>query len=89
MVEETIQRRLEVLRQEFERGQRHLEALERERQEVRDTLLRIGGAIQVLEELTGQHDASRDGRAGPDALIEAPAATADAGRAGGAADRAS
>lgn len=89
MVEETIQRRLEVLRQEFERGQRHLEALERERQEVRDTLLRIGGAIQVLEELAGQHDASRNGRVGADAPGEGRAPVADAGRAGGESDRAS
>jgi prefoldin subunit 5 len=43
--------RLEELRQELAKGQKRLEMLDRERQEVRDTLLRISGAIQVLEEL--------------------------------------
>ena len=46
--------RLEELRQELSKGQKHLEMLDRERQEVRDTLLRISGAIQVLEELLRQ-----------------------------------
>jgi hypothetical protein len=39
---------------ELEKGQRHLESVDRQRQEVRDTLLRISGAIQVLEELLNQ-----------------------------------
>jgi hypothetical protein len=65
MVEETMQRRLEVLREEFEKGQRHLETLDRERQEVRDTLLRIGGAIQMLKELlAGEHDGAASVGAG-------------------------
>jgi len=46
--------RLEELRQELSKGQKRLEMLDRERQEVRDTLLRISGAIQVLEELLRQ-----------------------------------
>jgi hypothetical protein len=49
-----MQKRLDELKEEFEKGRRHLEVLDRERQEVRDTLLRIGGAIQVLEELMAQ-----------------------------------
>jgi hypothetical protein len=47
-------KRLEELRAELEKGQRHLEGLDRQRQEMRDTLLRISGAIQVLEELLRQ-----------------------------------
>jgi hypothetical protein len=43
--------RLEGLRAEFEKGQQHLARLDQQRNEVRDTLLRISGAIQVLEEL--------------------------------------
>lgn len=43
--------RLERLRGEWERGERQLELLDRHRAELRDTLLRISGAIQVLEEL--------------------------------------
>jgi hypothetical protein len=46
-----IQNRLAELRSEREAGERILAALERRQQECRDTLLRIGGAIQVLEEL--------------------------------------
>jgi hypothetical protein len=48
-----MEQRLAELRQELERGEAHLELLDRQRQEVRDTLLRISGAIQVLEELVG------------------------------------
>jgi hypothetical protein len=46
--------RLEELRSEHEKGQRYLETLDRQRHELRDRLLRIGGAIQVLEELLEQ-----------------------------------
>jgi hypothetical protein len=49
-----IETRLVELRMELEKGQRHLESVDRQRQEVRDTLLRISGAIQVLEELLNQ-----------------------------------
>lgn len=43
--------RLAQLRAEYEAGQRMLAELDAKRQEIRDTLLRISGAIQVLEEL--------------------------------------
>jgi DNA-binding transcriptional MerR regulator len=46
-----IPERLELLRAELDKGQRHIDLLDGQRQEVRDTLLRISGAIQVLEEL--------------------------------------
>jgi len=49
--------RLKMLKDEFEKGQQQLEALDRRRAEVRDTLLRISGAIQVLEELTAEQSA--------------------------------
>ena len=49
--------RLEELRKELEKGRQRLESLDRERQEVRDTMLRISGAIQVLEELRTQEAA--------------------------------
>jgi hypothetical protein len=45
---------LEILREEFGRGQQQLSLLEQKRGEVRDTLLRISGAIQVLEELLAE-----------------------------------
>lgn len=43
--------RLAQLRAELEKGQQRLRLLDQERQEVRDTMLRISGAIRVLEEL--------------------------------------
>ncbi len=53
-----LSKRLEELRAELMKGQWRLEALDQERQEVRDTLLRISGAIQVLQELEGQKEPS-------------------------------
>lgn len=49
-----MKERLAELRLEFEKGQQHLQMLDQQRAEVRDTLLRISGAIQVLEELLKQ-----------------------------------
>ncbi len=43
--------KLRKLGAEFQKGQRQLELLDQRRQELRDTILRISGAIQVLEEL--------------------------------------
>src|SRR5206468_8813934 len=43
--------RLDLLRADLEKGQHHLGLLDQQRQQVRDTVLRISGAIQVLEEL--------------------------------------
>lgn len=49
---ERIQARLHELRGEFAAGQQALAELEAKQAELRQTLLRISGAIQVLEELT-------------------------------------
>lgn len=46
--------RLEELRKELEKGQQEMARLDRQRQELRDTMLRISGAIQVIEELLAQ-----------------------------------
>lgn len=46
-----MEERLEELRAEYERGVREMERLDRRRSELRGTLLRISGAVQVLEEL--------------------------------------
>jgi prefoldin subunit 5 len=43
--------RLVQLKHELERGQQQMALLDQRRQELRDTILRISGAIQVLEEL--------------------------------------
>ena len=53
-----MEQRLRELRRELEKGGQRLEALDRQRQELRDTILRIAGAIQVLEELLARKPAS-------------------------------
>jgi hypothetical protein len=45
-----LQKRLEELKAEFDAGQQMLNELETKRENLRQTLLRISGAIQVLEE---------------------------------------
>jgi hypothetical protein len=52
--------RLEALRAELAAGERRLRALEFERQSLRDTLLRVDGAIAVLEELIAAAPASSE-----------------------------
>ena len=53
-----MQNRLVELRQELEKGRQRLASLDSERQELRDVMLRISGAIQVLEELQSQEAAA-------------------------------
>ena len=54
-----MEERLQRLRQELEKGQQEMARLDLRRQELRDTLLRISGAIQVIEELLAQEDSRR------------------------------
>jgi uncharacterized protein (DUF3084 family) len=54
-LEVTVEDRLQQLKNEFQKGQQELARLDRQRQELRDTMLRISGAIRVLEELTAQN----------------------------------
>jgi septal ring factor EnvC (AmiA/AmiB activator) len=49
-----LEERLDQLRQEFASGQNQLAELDQKRANLRDTLLRISGAIQVLEETLGE-----------------------------------
>ena len=51
---EQLNKRLEELYNEFEQGNARLIRMERERTELRETLFRIQGAIQVLKEMSGQ-----------------------------------
>jgi hypothetical protein len=46
--------RLASLQEEYGKGERLLAEIDERRREVRDTLLRISGAIQVLREVSGQ-----------------------------------
>lgn len=49
-MKERLQGRLDELKAEFEKGQTQLRELEAQETQLRQTLLRISGAIQVLEE---------------------------------------
>ena len=51
MLKEQVQDRLAVLKKEFEAGQARLRQLESDQAFLRETLLRISGAIQVLQEI--------------------------------------
>jgi len=56
---EKAQARLAELQREYEVGQRQLHELMAQEVTLRETLLRISGAIQVLAELTGRTAAER------------------------------
>lgn len=51
-----LEQRLKGLRLEFDRGQEMLSSLETKQVSLRTTLLRISGAIQVLEEELSKND---------------------------------
>jgi hypothetical protein len=51
MTAERVETRLKALRQEYETGQKMLADLRQREFELQQTLLRISGGIQVLEEL--------------------------------------
>ncbi len=64
-VREQAQMRLEVLKKELETGQAELERLEKQRAYLHETVLRISGAVQVLEELLTEGRAAEQNGAGP------------------------
>lgn len=66
MMQPRLEARLAELRREYETGQRMLADLDRQRTELQHTLLRIAGAIQVLEELLAP-DATGAPLSAPDA----------------------
>jgi hypothetical protein len=70
MQKEQVLNRLASLKKEFEAGQARLRELEAEQTYVRETMLRISGAIQILEELV---DKPSPGPAG-DAMTSATSA---------------
>lgn len=51
---ERMQARLEALRQELEKGQTELQRAEAQRAYLQSAVCRIGGAVQVLEELLAE-----------------------------------
>lgn len=63
-MKDQLEARLRELRGEYDNGQRMLRELETRENELRQTLLRIAGAIQVLEELLGHGEVPGDVGAG-------------------------
>jgi hypothetical protein len=63
-----LQDRLELLRREFETGQTRLRELVNQESILRETLLRISGAIQILEELLAESKSDEGHARSPDVL---------------------
>ncbi len=53
-MKEQLEKRLAQLKSEFEAGQKMLADLDTKRKEIEATMLRISGAIQVIEEMLAQ-----------------------------------
>ena len=67
MTDERIRARLAELRREYALGEDRLRELLQQESALRETLLRIGGAVQVLEELTADADTAAQAPAPPPA----------------------
>jgi len=59
-MKEKLKQRIQSLTTEYEAGQKMLAELEAKQANLRSTLLRIGGAIQVLEELLSEEPEGND-----------------------------
>lgn len=59
-MKEQIKQRIQELKTEYESGQKMLTDLESQQSNIKNTLLRIIGAIQVLEELLSQAEKEDD-----------------------------
>lgn len=55
---EQLQKRLAELKQEYRAGQLQMSELETQQTRLRETMLRISGAIQVLEEVLKSSESS-------------------------------
>ena len=70
-MKDQLQERLEALRAEFESGQKMLAETDAQQATLRETLLRIAGAIQVLEEeLAKEAPTPDDGAEQPEAAAK-------------------
>ncbi|MBD2251972.1 hypothetical protein [Nostoc parmelioides] len=70
-MKEQLQQRLQQLKTEYESGQKILLELETRQSNLRETLLRISGAIQVLEEALSEAEAPNSSETLP--VTEIPA----------------
>ncbi|MFY9269857.1 MAG: hypothetical protein WAO55_08950 [Candidatus Manganitrophaceae bacterium] len=60
-MQEQLNSRLNALKKEFETGQAKLQEVDRQQAYLRETLLRISGAIQVLEEMLTETKSAENG----------------------------
>jgi len=67
-METRLRQRLAELRVEYEKGRKTLDELESQAANVRATLLRIGGAVQVLEEELGERPLAGESPVSPQKL---------------------
>jgi len=68
-----LEQRLQALKVEFETGQKMLADLEAKQASVRETLLRISGAIQVLEEALAEPSTTEENGSQSVEIIRHPA----------------
>lgn len=65
-MDKEIKARLKELKEEYKKGQERLVSLEQETEALSKTMLRISGAIQVLEELVGDEASVNSNNANSD-----------------------
>jgi len=66
---ERLEQRVSELKAEQEKGQHMLAEIDARQAELRQTLIRISGAIQVLEELLGSSGSSQEDHNAPPAAV--------------------
>jgi len=59
-MKEQLEKRLSDLKNEFEQGEKMLADLDARREQVSQTMLRISGAIQVIEEILKEEESTSD-----------------------------
>lgn len=77
MLQQYLEHRLRSLQSEFEAGQTMLSELEAKQANLRETLLRISGAIQVIEECLQANPDHRESYPVSD-ILDAPPESGDA-----------
>ena len=90
-MQERLEQRLQELRGEYKKGEQTLAELEQQAAATRQALLRISGAIQVLEEELGQTGEHQNNSGAPSAVrsgaaVEGETTPAATGRGGGSSD---
>lgn len=76
-MKEQLEDRLKDLKQEFEAGEKMLQELEMKRNNLQQTLLRISGAIQVLEEVLASDPESDNDSSLNDSSLNGDRSTAE------------